>query len=204
MLCCCDPLMNLRAMVVKSSVFIYGILGFSLAVAVFFALRKDDNCRTVVNASKDDDVGVSSAPERASEHSGEDKLPDSGETNNTSTDSPVEPHIVKQEQVKQKWNVFTTSEKYNIVVMTYKRDDLLKRFLVHYNQKSFPHLEKIVVIWNNVGVPLNENKFVSNIPNTAPIRFIVAEKNLLRNRMVPRPEVTTNGEWGGHDRELLW
>ena len=166
----------------KKGVFIYGILGLCLVVALFFALRKDANCSSsVVNAGKGSDVGVDLAPDLPNE-------------DRETEDSPTKVHIVKQEVLKLKWNVFTTSEKYTIVVMTYKRNDLLKQFLMHYNQKSFPRLEKIVVIWNNIGVPLNETTFVSNIPNAATIKFIVAKSNTLRNKMTPHPEVTTNGE----------
>ena len=173
---------SLRASEMKKGVFIYGILGLCLVVALFFALRKDANCSSsVVNAGKGSDVGVDLAPDLPNE-------------DRETEDSPTKVHIVKQEVLKLKWNVFTTSEKYTIVVMTYKRNDLLKQFLMHYNQKSFPRLEKIVVIWNNIGVPLNETTFVSNIPNAATIKFIVAKSNTLRNKMTPHPEVTTNGE----------
>ena len=183
----------------KKGVLIYNaLLGLCLVVALFIAFRKHANCSlSVVNAANRTTVGVSSAPDHPNEdHKTEDKLPVSNKTNTTSTKprSPVEAHIVKEEQLKRKWNVFTTSEKYTIVVMTYKRDDLLKRFLKHYNQKSFPELKKIVVIWNNIGVPLYEKEFVSSISNAAPITFIKPKTNTLRSKMTPHPEVTTNGE----------
>ena len=184
----------------RRGAFVYFALVLAL-VALAFVLWKDTNCSpSVVNAGNRRDVDVAGlVPDRPNEdREAEDKLPVSLETKTAATNPTIKAHIVKQKQPKPKpkpkWNVFTTSEKYTIVVMTYKRDDLLKRFLIHYNQKSFPQLEKIVVIWNNIGVPLNEKEFIPNIPSAAPITFIVAKTNTLRNKMTPHPEVTTNGE----------
>ena len=131
----------------KKSVFIYGILGLCLVVVLFFALRKYANSSpSVVNAGKGSDVGVDLAPDLPNE-------------DRETEDSPTKVHIVKQEVLKLKWNVFTTSEKHTIVVMMYKRNDLLKQYLIHYNQKSFPQLVKIVVIWNNINVLLMKQFF---------------------------------------------
>ena len=192
----------------RKGAFVYFVLSLCLVVLVLF-IWKDANCSTsVFNAEKRGDVNVAGlGPARPNEEDREakDKLSVSRETKTGSTNPPIEDHVVKQEQFKPKWNVFTTSVKYTIVVMTYKRDDLLKRFLMHYNQKSFPQLEKIVVIWNNIGIPLNENTLIPNGPDAAPIIFIIPKINTLRNKMIPHPEVTTNGEGiGGRcERELV-
>jgi len=95
-----------------------------------------------------------------------------------------------------KWNVFDTqsSGKYTIVVQTYKRNDLFKRFLKHYNQTSFPLLDQILVIWNNIGVPLDPAMFQQEISQAGvTVIFIVATINSIRNKMQPNPQIQTAG-----------
>jgi len=94
------------------------------------------------------------------------------------------------------WNVFDTqsSEKYTIVVQTYKRNDLLKRFLKHYNKKTFPLLDQIIVIWNNIGMPLDPAIFQQEIFQAGvPVTFTVATINSIRNKMQPNPQIQTTG-----------
>ena len=94
------------------------------------------------------------------------------------------------------WNVFDTqsSGKYTIIVQTYKRNDLLKRFLGHYSHQSFPLLDQIIIIWNNIGVPLERAMFQQAISQAGvPVRFIVTKINSLRNRLQPHPQIQTAG-----------
>ena len=95
-----------------------------------------------------------------------------------------------------KLNVFDTqsSGKYTIVVQTYKRNDLLKRFLGHYNHKSFPFLDQIIVLWNNIGKPLEPTMFQHEISQAAvPVRFLVSRINSVRNKLQPYPQIQTAG-----------
>ena len=125
----------------------------------------------------------------------------------TAPETPERPYTMPQHGVStdtgaqvvdasSEWNVFDThsSEKYTIVVQTYKRNDLLKRFLKHYNQTSFPLLDQIIVIWNNVGMPLDPAMFQQEISQAGvPVTFIVATINSLRNKMQPNPQIQTAG-----------
>ena len=125
----------------------------------------------------------------------------------TAPETPERPYTVPQHGVSthtrtqvvdasSEWNVFDThsSEKYTIVVQTYKRNDLLKRFLKHYNQTSFPLLDQIIVIWNNVGMPLDPAMFQQEISQAGvPVVFTVSKINSLRNKMQPNPQIQTAG-----------
>ena len=125
----------------------------------------------------------------------------------TAPETPERPYTMPQYGVSthtrtqvvdasSEWNVFDTqsSEKYTIVVQTYKRNDLLKRFLKHYKHKSFPLLDQIIVIWNNVGIPLDPATFQKEISQAGvPVTFIVATINSLRNKMQPNPQIQTTG-----------
>ena len=104
--------------------------------------------------------------------------------------------VVDVSDRERKWNVFDTrsSGKYTIIVQTYKRNDLLQRFLGHYNHKSFPLLDQIIVIWNNIGVALERAMFQQAIYQAGvPVRFIVPRINSVRNKLQPFPQIQTAG-----------
>ena len=130
------------------------------------------------------------------------------EPNITAPETPERPHTLPQHLVspptraqvvnvsEKEWNVFDTqsSEKYTIIVQTYKRNDLLKRFLGHYSHQSFPLLDQIIIIWNNIGVPLERAMFQQAISQAGvPVRFIVSRINSVRNKLQPYPQIQTAG-----------
>ena len=96
----------------------------------------------------------------------------------------------------REWNVFDirSSGKYTIMVQTYERNDLLKRFLRDYNHKAFSSLDQIIVIWNNIDKSLEPNMFQDEISQAAvPVRFIVPRINSVRNKLQPYPQIQTAG-----------
>ena len=100
--------------------------------------------------------------------------------------------------VSDAWNVFDAHSSmnyttYTIIVQTYKRDDLLKRFLRHYNRSAFPHLDQILVIWNNIGVPVYTSAFYRESSHEVPVKFVLPKVNTMRNRCQPFPQIRTTG-----------
>ena len=82
------------------------------------------------------------------------------------------------------------NEKFTIVMTTYKRDEILQKVLNHYC--TTPQLDKIIVIWNNVGTPVPG--FLLNISTSCavPLEFIGETENKLTRRFKPRPEIETD------------
>jgi len=81
-------------------------------------------------------------------------------------------------------------EKFTIVMTTYKRDEILQKVLNHYCKT--PHLNKIIVIWNNIGTPVPG--FLLNISTSCavPLKFVKETENKLTRRFKPRPEIETD------------
>ena len=73
---------------------------------------------------------------------------------------------------------------------TYKRDEILQKVLNHYCKT--PHLNKIIVIWNNIGTPVPG--FLLNISTSCavPLKFVKETENKLTRRFKPRPEIETD------------
>uniref|UniRef100_A0AC34GPT5 Uncharacterized protein n=1 Tax=Panagrolaimus sp. ES5 TaxID=591445 RepID=A0AC34GPT5_9BILA len=76
-------------------------------------------------------------------------------------------------------------EQFTIVIVTFNRDQVLKTRLQDLHE--VPFLNRIIVIWNNIGrePPLSWPRL--NIP----IYFIKAEKNSLNNRFIPYDLIET-------------
>ncbi|XP_077472486.1 exostosin-like 2 [Stigmatopora argus] len=84
----------------------------------------------------------------------------------------------------------TQQEEFTIIIQTFKRDDILlkvlKRCLV------VPHLQKILVVWNNVGQPPSQKLQESLRHHRTPIIFLEQKINSMQNRLQPFPEIHTD------------
>lgn len=82
------------------------------------------------------------------------------------------------------------TDNYTIVIQTYKRNNILKEVLKHYC--TAPRVDQILVVWNNVGrrVP----SFLRKQPCERKLIFLPQERNTIRNRFKPFPEIRTDGE----------
>ncbi len=81
------------------------------------------------------------------------------------------------------------SERFTLIMMTYKRVSVLPRVLAHYCQT--PRLDKIIVIWNNVEAPVPKDLLGLNLTCVVPLVFIKEKENRLTNRFKPRQEIKT-------------
>ncbi|XP_063077460.1 exostosin-like 2 isoform X2 [Engraulis encrasicolus] len=81
-------------------------------------------------------------------------------------------------------------DSFTIVMETYKRTDILLKLLRHY--QLVPRLKQIVVVWNNVGERPPSQMWESGAgPHRVPVFFKEQTRNLVRNRMLPFPEIDT-------------
>ncbi|GMT11457.1 hypothetical protein PFISCL1PPCAC_2754, partial [Pristionchus fissidentatus] len=80
-----------------------------------------------------------------------------------------------------------SNEKFTVVILSYKRLDLLKK-IIHKLQQVTEFVAKIIVVWNSVSLPLPEIK----IPSTIEIKFIRPKKNSLNNRFLPWHNIGTD------------
>ena len=82
------------------------------------------------------------------------------------------------------------NEKFTIVMTTYKRNEILQKVLNHYCKT--PQLDKIIVIWNNVGTPVPGFLLDISTSCAVPLKFIEETENKLTRRFRPRPEIETD------------
>lgn len=97
-----------------------------------------------------------------------------------------------------------TQEQFTILIQTYNRTDLLLRLLNHY--QAMPHLQKIIIVWNNVGEQPPQELWDSLGPHPVDVIFKVQSVNRMRNRLQSFPEIHTDGEyigWCGNAPERL-
>lgn len=81
--------------------------------------------------------------------------------------------------------------RFSIVIQTHNRTDILLRLLNHY--QAVPHLQQIVIVWNNVGEPAPLKLWASLGPHPVPVVFKEQRSNLMRNRLQVFPELHTDG-----------
>lgn len=100
------------------------------------------------------------------------------------------PCFCEEERSADPWHVFDagSSDKFTIVMQTYKRTDILKRLIRHYI--SVPKVDQILVVWNNIGEPLPSDIVSSS---SVPVKFLIQPVNNVRNRLQPFPEIQTSG-----------
>ena len=82
-------------------------------------------------------------------------------------------------------------ESFSLIMQTFNLSDILIRVLHHYC--AIAHLDRVIVIWNNIGQPPPVDKWERLGPHSVPVRFIVQTKNKMRNRLQPFPEIQTAG-----------
>ena len=85
-----------------------------------------------------------------------------------------------------------TEEKFTIVIQTYNRTDILLKLLNHY--QAMPHLQKIIIVWNNVGEQTPQKLWDSLGPHPVQVIFKEQSTNQMRNRLQSFPEIDTDGE----------
>ena len=84
------------------------------------------------------------------------------------------------------------TNKFTIVMLTYKRVKTLPSLLLNYCQTKY--LSKIIVIWNDVGAKIPQSILQVNDQCAVPVVFIEETKNKLTNRFKPRTEIETDCE----------
>ena len=85
------------------------------------------------------------------------------------------------------------TDKFTIVMLTYKRVKTLPPLLLHYCTTKY--LSKIIVIWNDVGAEIPQNILQVNNQCAVPVVFIKETENKLTNRFKPREEIKTDCEY---------
>ncbi|XP_068196963.1 exostosin-like 2 [Antennarius striatus] len=80
-------------------------------------------------------------------------------------------------------------EKFSIVIQTHNRTDILLKILNHY--QAVPHLQQIIIVWNNIGVETPQKLWDSLGPHPVPVIFKEQTSNMMRNRLQPFPEIDT-------------
>ncbi len=81
-------------------------------------------------------------------------------------------------------------EQFTIVIMTYKRVTLLRKVIPHYC-KTGQYLNKIIIIWNDVGGVIPRD--IMNHKCAVPLIIKLTKNNLLTNRFFPYSAITTDG-----------
>jgi len=86
-----------------------------------------------------------------------------------------------------------TQEQFTIVIQTYNRTDVLLKLLNHY--QAMPHLQKMIIVWNNVGEQPPQKLWDSLGPHPVEVIFKVQSANRMRNRLQSFPEIDTDGQY---------
>ncbi|XP_068594252.1 exostosin-like 2 [Cebidichthys violaceus] len=81
-------------------------------------------------------------------------------------------------------------QRFTIVIQTYNRTDILLKLLNHY--QAVPHLQQIVIVWNNIGTQTPLKLWDSLRPHPVPVVFKEQTSNQMRNRLQPLPEIDTD------------
>lgn len=84
-------------------------------------------------------------------------------------------------------------QRFTIVIQTYNRSDILLKLLNHY--QAVPHLQRIIIVWNNVGEQTPLKLWNSLGPHPVPVVFKEQTSNQMRNRLQPFPEIKTDGRF---------
>ncbi|XP_076000735.1 exostosin-like 2 [Genypterus blacodes] len=81
-------------------------------------------------------------------------------------------------------------KKFTIIIQTFNRTDILLKLLNHY--QAVPHLQQIIIVWNNVGEQTPQKLWNSFGPHPVPVAFKEQSVNRMRNRLQPFPEIDTD------------
>ncbi|KAJ8011178.1 hypothetical protein DPEC_G00055470 [Dallia pectoralis] len=79
---------------------------------------------------------------------------------------------------------------FTVVMQTFNRTDVLLRVLNHY--QAVPHLQRIIIVWNNVGEAPPRALWDSLGPHPVPVVFKEQQVNSMRNRLQPFVEIRTD------------
>ena len=82
-------------------------------------------------------------------------------------------------------------EKFTVVMQTFNRTDLMLRLLNHYS--GMRHLDKILVVWNNVDELPPVELWTSLEPHPVPVLFLPQSENKIQNRLQAFPQIKTEG-----------
>lgn len=84
-------------------------------------------------------------------------------------------------------------QRFTIIIQTYNRTDILLKLLNHY--QAMPHLQRIIIVWNNIGEQTPLKLWNSLGPHPVPVVFKEQSSNRMRNRLQPFPEIDTDGQF---------
>ncbi|KAL0966830.1 hypothetical protein UPYG_G00300670 [Umbra pygmaea] len=79
---------------------------------------------------------------------------------------------------------------FTIVMQTYNRTDVLLKVLNHY--QAVPHLQRVVIVWNNIGERTPQELWDALGPHPVPVVFKEQQVNRMRNRLQPFAEIDTD------------
>ena len=82
------------------------------------------------------------------------------------------------------------SEKFTVIIPTYKRVELLKRVLENYCTLT-SHVDSIIVVWNNIQEPIPD--ILKYFSCSVSLHLKQETTNSLNNRFKPFPEIRTEG-----------
>ena len=86
-------------------------------------------------------------------------------------------------------------EKFTLLMLTFNRTDLMLRLLNHYS--AMRHLDRIVVVWNNVDELPPVELWTSLEPHPVPVLFLPQSENKIQNRLQGFPQIATKGVTSG-------
>ena len=124
-----------------------------------------------------------------------DLLSPSGEiqhiTLNTTSPSIPAPcyHVPRTQSLSSFFTTNYTSEKFTIVVPTYKRNYCIYSSLRHYCKMQ--HVAKIIVLWNNLGEAIP--RYLKKIRCKAELKYMPMRENRMTTRYILFPDIQTEG-----------
>lgn len=84
-------------------------------------------------------------------------------------------------------------QRFTVIIQTYNRTDILLKLLNHY--QAVPHLQRIIIVWNNIGEQTPLKLWNSLGPHPVPVVFKEQTSNHMRNRLQPFLEIDTDGQY---------
>ncbi len=98
------------------------------------------------------------------------------------------------QQVQSLSSFFTTnytSEKFSIIVPTFKRNYCVYTVLRHYCKMKY--VATIIVLWNNLGEEIP--RYLKKIRCHSTLRYIKMKENRMTTRYILLPEIQTEGDY---------
>eukprot|EP00118_Oscarella_pearsei_P014089 m.118686 g.118686 ORF g.118686 m.118686 type:complete len:336 (+) comp37656_c0_seq3:57-1064(+) len=101
-------------------------------------------------------------------------------------DKGLEPH---KSMTAKKANP-SVAPRFTVILQTFNRTDLLLKLLHHYS--AVHSVDRIIVVWNNVGQSPPADLWKSFEPHPVPVDFLSQSSNRMRNRLQDFPHIRTN------------